>query len=88
MVPESSALLGILDIEMLDILSVKCSKIDPKNKMERSANNGEKRIPMQIKIFSTNPMGTNKYKYKIDYFVAGSEKEVKWLASAEQKNNS
>ena len=65
------ALQRIMDIEMLDILNLKCSTVDNRNKTKRSMNSELKRNPRASKDFHTNPVITNKDKYKIDYFVTG-----------------
>ena len=44
-------------------------------------NNKQKRIPEQTKFLITNPMVTNKDKYKTDLLVACSEKKADREAS-------
>ena len=63
------------DIELLDIISVKCSTVDLQ-KLNREVNKQQQERNHKPTKKNSNPTITNKHKYKIDYFIGSPEKEA------------
>ena len=78
----STALLGMPDNKIISILSVKCTTIEPRRYTQEIKEQSLDGKSCPNKTSNDKPVVSNENKYKIEYFIAGPEKDADMKASA------